>query len=79
MDKLKNSLKGYMPVLTTDVDVDDDPELGPSLTEIDEPSMLEGCFDLTWKQRITGFAMTAAAGAMFLFFVCINLYTITHH
>eukprot|EP01084_Bolivina_argentea_P152875 266592_1 len=61
------SIKGYLPVGQTDPDEDEDLELGPSATNLEEPSLLGGCCDLTYKQRITGFIMSAGTGGLFLF------------
>eukprot|EP00485_Elphidium_margaritaceum_P012481 CAMPEP_0202689868 /NCGR_PEP_ID=MMETSP1385-20130828/5047_1 /ASSEMBLY_ACC=CAM_ASM_000861 /TAXON_ID=933848 /ORGANISM="Elphidium margaritaceum" /LENGTH=189 /DNA_ID=CAMNT_0049345077 /DNA_START=47 /DNA_END=616 /DNA_ORIENTATION=+ len=64
----KKSMKGYLPVLQNEPDDDDDdPELGPSATNLEEPSLMGGCCDLTYKQRITGFFMSAGTGLLFLF------------
>lgn len=67
MDSFKNSLKGYLPVLQNEVEEEVDCELGPSATDLGEPSLISGCCDLTYKQKIVGFAMSAIAGAVFLF------------
>ena len=65
----QKSIKGYIPVLQDEPDEEDDLELGPSATNLEEPDLLGGCFDLTYKQRITGFFMSAATGLFFLFLV----------
>ena len=71
MDAFTKRLKGYLPVTTAEDNSIDDVELGTDANmQSQEPSLLGGCFDLTYKQRITGFAMSASAGALFLFFVC---------
>ena len=66
----KKSIQGYIPVLQNEPDEEsEDIELGPSATELEEPSLLGGCCDLTYKQRFTGFFMSAATGIFFLFLV----------
>lgn len=66
----KKSIKGYIPVLQDEPDDDEeDLELGPSATNLEEPSLLGGCCDLTYKQRIVGFFMSAGTGLLFLFLV----------
>lgn len=67
----KKSIKGYIPVLQEDPDDEEDLELGPSATNLEEPSLLGGCCDLTYKQRIAGFFMSAGTGVLFLFLVSI--------
>ena len=53
----QKSIKGYIPVLQDEPDDEED------------PTLLGGCFDLTYKQRIAGFFMSAATGLFFLFLV----------
>jgi len=70
MDLLKAKLKGYVPVLQTEKQ-EKDVELGAleKTPAYEEPSMLTGCFDLTYKQRITGFLLLLTAGLLFLLMI----------
>merc|ERR1719204_2680812 len=74
MDSVKNLFGGYVPVNPFNVETSSADEEAPASSSVDS-GVLEGCFGLSYAQRIVGFLIFVAAGV--LFFSMTLMYTTT--